>query len=182
MQPSMSPFHFEPHFTPPTPHFSPYSASPIAPHANQFHAASRHMPQALIKHRQYGPDPTAHPVAAPMSHQGSSQPSNMYAPGGTVTNITTHEVVGAGKKLKVGDVVEVTRGGHTELAYVNSNNQLKQLNHSVMNNVPNELRSHIQKVGGPAYFARELHNRLPTQGLYSQFKASDNRGPNKPLI
>jgi hypothetical protein len=183
MQPGMPQYHFEPHFAP-TPHFSPYSGSPIAPHANQFHApAVPHLPNALIKHQAgYGhttpilPNQTAAPAA---SHQ---QPGNMYAPDATVTNITNHETLHAGQKLKIGDVVEVSRGGHTELAYVNSNNQLKQINNATINNVPSELRSHIQKIGGPAYFAREVHNRIATSGLMGQFKASDNRGPNKPLI
>lgn len=116
--------------------------------------------------------------AGPIMHQ----PQNRYAPDATVTNVTTHEVVGANKQLKVGDVVEVNRHGHTELAYVNANNQLKEINEATIEHIPTELRSHIMKIGGPAYFAHEVHNRIATQGLNGQFKTTDNRGPNKPLL
>lgn len=111
-----------------------------------------------------------------------AQPQNSYVADATVTNVTDHETLHFGQKLKPGDVVEVNRGGRTELAYVNSNNQLKQIDQAVINRVPPELRSHIQKIGGPSYFAHEIHNRIATQGLMGQFKPGDNRGPNKPLI
>jgi hypothetical protein len=169
--------HFEPRAT--APHFSPYSASPIAPHAAQYHApAVPHMPETLLKRYQSvvtAPTPQA---SAPV-HQ---QPHNSYVPEGTVTNITNHEVLHTGQKLKPGDVVEVNNNGRSELEYVNYNNQLRPLNNAALNRVPGELRDHIRKIGGPAYFAHEIHNRLPTQGLFAQFKQSDFHGPNKPLI
>lgn len=174
---SPSPYHFEPHFTPQA-HFSPYAGSPIAPHASQFHAPS--VPRTgdtMFQHYQPNHAQQMH-AAAPTQHQ----PGNRYAPDAELTNVTTHEHVGAGKQLKIGDVVEVTRGGHTELAYVNANNQLKQIDQAVINRVPPELRSHIMKIGGPSYFAHEIHNRIATQGLSGQFKSGDNRGPNRPLI
>jgi hypothetical protein len=120
--------------------------------------------------------------AAPAVGPAHAQPLNSYDPEATVTNITNHEVLHMGQKLKIGDVVEVNRHGHSEFAYVNANNQLKPINEAVIHHVPQELRSHILKVGGPAYFAHELHNRIATEGLTGQFKASDNHGPLKPLI
>jgi hypothetical protein len=175
-----SPYHFTPNFTP---HFSAYSSAARAPHANQFQApAVPHIENTYLKHRN-------DPVHAIQQHQvphamdpAAHEPQNSYVADGKVTNITTHQTLRAGQKLKPGDVVEVERGGHTEFAYVNYNNQLKQINQAVMAKVPNELRDHIQKVGGPHYFAHELHNRIPTQALHSQFSAGDNRGPNRPLI
>jgi hypothetical protein len=125
--------------------------------------------------------PANAPHSAP-AEPVNARPQNSYAPDATVTNITNHAVLHAGQKLKIGDVVEVNRHGHSELAYVNGNNQLRPINEAAIHNVPPELRSHIMKIGGPAYFAHEIHNRIATQGLSGQFKASDNRGPIKPLL
>lgn len=112
------------------------------------------------------------------------QPLNHYAPEATLKTINDNRIVDMHTALKPGMVVEVTRPGHqTELEYVNYSNHLTPLNESVLNhNVPNEIKQEVNRLGGPSYFAHELHNRMRTDGFMHQFNASNFHGPNRPLI
>jgi hypothetical protein len=101
-----------------------------------------------------------------------------------VRTLNDNRVVDTHTALKPGMVVEVTRPGHqTELEYANYSGQLTPLNESVLNHhVPNEIKQEVNRLGGPSYFAHDLHNRMQTSGFMSQFNAGNFHGPNRPLI
>lgn len=138
-------------------------------HAQQYHAAQFH-PTPIAPHT-YG-RPTTPPAA-----------NNRYIADATIKTINDHRAVDMHTQLKPGMVVEVNRPGHqTEYAYANYGGHLTPLTQSTLNHVPNEIRKEVDRLGGPSYFAHDLHNKFATQGFMSQFSAGNYHGPNKPLI
>jgi hypothetical protein len=139
-----------------------YGQRSFVPHATQFHTQP----------------------PAPATFNRPAAPLNRYIPDATIRTVNDNRIVDAHTALKPGMVVEVTRPGHqTELEYANYNGRLTPLNESVLNHhVPNEIKQEVNRLGGPSYFAHDLHNRMETAGFMSQFKAGSFHGPNRPLI
>lgn len=157
MQPSLGSYHSGYNFTP---SFRPYRPAALPSHAMQYHAPQRQL------------------VAA-----SPTQPTNRYMPGTTIRRLDNGRSLQANTQLKPGEVVEVMRPGHqAELQYATYGGHLAPLTTSTLNRAPNEIRDQIRRVGGPSYFAHDLHNRLPTSGLYPQFASEKFHGPNRPLI
>jgi hypothetical protein len=138
-------------------------------HTQPFHAA------------QFHPTPAApHTFGRPTTPPA---PNNRYIADATIKTVNDNRTVGLNTQLKPGMVVEVTRPGHqSELAYANYSGHLEPLTQSRLDHVPNEIRKEVDRLGGPSYFAHDLHNKFATKNFMGQFSAGNYHGPNKPLI
>lgn len=125
-------------------------------------------------------------LPAPHTYGRPAQPPaalNRYIPDASIKTISDNHRVGVNTQLKPGTVVEVSRPGHqTEYAYANYGGHLSPLTQSTLNHVPNEIRDQVKRMGGPGYFAHDLHNKFATNGFMSQFNSNNFHGPNKPLV
>lgn len=119
----------------------------------------------------------------PITSPAPAVATNRYIPGATVRRLDSGRALQSNTQLRPGEVVEVVRPGHqVELQYATYGGHLAPLTTSTLNRAPNEIREQIRRVGSPSYFAHDLHNRLPTSGLYPQFSSEKFHGPNRPLI
>lgn len=142
-----------------------------AAHLAQYHATQYHAAPPVSHAYNYN-RPSVKPA-----------PLNRYVPSATIKTINDNRSVSTTTQLKPGTVVEVTRPGHqTEYAYANYGGHLSPLTQSTLNHVPNEIRDQVKRLGGPSYFAHDLHNKFSTTQFMTQFNANNYHGPNKPLI
>jgi hypothetical protein len=157
-----------------------YNLGPRQPFVNTY-GRRTFVPPAQMAHyhaRQYHATPPAH-----HTYNRPSTPPAPQIPNTTIKTVGDNRSVSTTTQLKPGTVVEVTRPGHqTEYAYANYGGHLSPLTQSTLNRVPNEIRDQVKRMGGPSYFAHDLHNKFSTTQFMSQFNANNYHGPNKPLI
>lgn len=161
--------------------FRPQTPQPFV--ANRFGARTFHPdfhPQQMHA-TQFHPN-----VAAPHTFGRPATPpaaNNRYIADASIKTLSDHRNVDMHVQLRPGEVVEVTRPGHqTELAYANYSGHLEPLTQSRLDHVPNEIREQVNRLGGPSYFAHDLHNKFATANFEHQFNSSNFHGPNRPLI